>query len=146
MTGRFCAICGSAAASGPPPPPPPPPSAGPDLPENLACALTYALGPLTGVLFLVLEPYNHNRRVKFHAYQSLFVSGAVFVLWFALLILSGMLAFLPIIGLLVGSLLLALFGLGWLVLWVVLMLKAYQGELWKLPFLGDLAEKRSYTN
>ena len=148
MTGRFCAICGSAASVPPsgPPPAPPPASAGPDLPENLACALTYALGPLTGVLFLVLEPHNHNPRVKFHAFQSLFASAALFVLWFALLIVSGILAFLPIIGLLFGSLLLGFFALGWLVLWVVLMLKAYQGERWKLPVIGDLAEKRSYTN
>ena len=145
MPGRFCAICGS-AASAPPPAPPPPAPAGPDLPENLACALTYALGPLTGVLFLVLEPYNRNPRVKFHAFQSLFVSAALFVLWFALLIVTGMLAFLPIIGFVVGSLLLGIFALGWLVLWLALMIKAYQGERWKLPVIGDLAEKRSYTN
>src|SRR5580698_9298426 len=95
VQGRFCAKCGtpnSAAAAPPPPSPPPetpgaytapppspppsaplpPPSAPPQAPgleENMACALCYMLGLLTGVLFLVLEPYNKNRLIRFHAFQ-----------------------------------------------------------------------------
>ena len=145
---RFCANCGTSADVPQPPPPPPPQAATstPDIPENVVCALTYALGALSAVLFLVLEPYSKNPRVRFHAFQSLFVSVAVFVLWFALLIMSGMLVFLPYVGAAMGSAVLALFGLAWLGLWIVLMLKAYQGERWKLPVIGDFAEKQSYTN
>lgn len=152
VTGRFCAKCGTAvttdASAGSEPPPPPravPPPASADLPENLACTLTYALGVLSGVLFLVLEPYSANPRIRFHAMQSLFFSGAAFVAWFGLLLASGMLAFIPILGVIVGSVVLAVFGLAMLAIWVVLMVKAYQGETWKLPILGDLAEKQAYT-
>lgn len=167
LSGRFCAVCGTPApvpqqqevptynpqAAPPPPPPPPPPSAPPspavgttDLPENLACTFCYAMGALSGVLFLVLEPYSKNPRVRFHAFQSIFVSVAVFVLWFALLIFTGVMAFVPVVGLALGSALLGLFALAWLALWIVLMMKAYQGEKWKVPVLGDLAEKQAYTS
>lgn len=104
------------------------------------------MGALSGVLFLVLEPYSKNPRVRFHAFQSIFVSVAVFVLWFALLIFTGVMAFVPVVGLALGSALLGLFALAWLALWIVLMMKAYQGEKWKVPVLGDLAEKQAYTS
>jgi uncharacterized membrane protein len=176
LSGRYCAICGAPAPAEPPaaqqvpiydpqaapPPPPPPPNANTsyppppqpaasaaaasDIPENVVCALTYAMGALTGVLFLVLEPYSKNPTVKFHAFQSIFVSVAVFVLWFMLLIFTGLMALIPFVGLPLGGALLGLFGLGWFALWIVLMMKAYQGERWKVPFLGDFAEKQAYTN
>ncbi len=163
LSGRFCAICG-AAASDPsaaktdvppvytPPPPPPPrppgpaPSAHTDIPENVASALTYSMGALSGVLFLVLEPYNRNPLVRFHAFQSIFVSVGVFVLWFAMLIATGVLALVPYVGLALGGAMLGLFGLAWLALWILLMVRAYQGERWKVPVAGDLAEKQAYTN
>jgi len=116
------------------------------MPENLVCTLAYAMGALSGVLFLVLEPYSKNRTVRFHAFQSIFVSIAVFLLWFALLIFTGVMAFLPFVGIALGTALLGLFALAWLGLWIVLMMKAYQGERWKLPFIGDLAEKQAYTS
>lgn len=147
---KFCSRCGAAnpsAAGGPVPPPPPSAAAGSttDLPENLACALAYAFGPLSGVLLLVLEPYSVNMRIRFHAMQSLFVSGAIFVLWFALLLVSAILLILPLAGAILGSLLLAIFGLAVLALWVKLMFSAYQGQMWKVPILGDLAEKQAYS-
>lgn len=166
LSGRFCAICGAAAPPAPasaqevptytpgappqPPPPPPPQYAAPaagstDIPENVACTLTYAAGALTGVLFLVLEPYNRNQNIRFHAFQSIFVSVGVFVLWFALLIFTAVMAFIPYVGFALGGALLGLFGLGWFALWIVLMVKAYQGERWKVPFIGDFAEKQAYT-
>src|SRR5579862_5337508 len=101
VQGKFCAKCGAPApgepaassaaspppASGPLPPPAPPPSlAAPGLEENLACALCYVLGLLTGVLFLVLEPYNRNRLIRFHAFQSIFLWLASLVCWIAVLI------------------------------------------------------------
>ncbi len=103
------------------------------------------MGALSGVLFLVLEPYGKNPTIRFHAFQSIFVSLAVFVLWFVLLICSGILAFVPMVGLALGSALLGLFGLGWMALWLILMINAYQGEKRKLPVIGELAEKQAYT-
>lgn len=152
---KFCSRCGAAnplfsagAAAGVPLPPPPPPPAGAaagELPENLACALAYAFGPLSGVLLLVLEPYSVNMRIRFHAMQSLFVSGTIFILWFALLLVSAILLIVPLAGAILGSLLLAIFGLAVLALWVKLMVSAYQGQMWKVPYLGDLAEKQAYS-
>lgn len=116
-----------------------------ELPENLACALAYAFGPLSAVLLLVLEPYSVNMRIRFHAMQSLFVSGAIFVAWFALLLISAILLIIPLAGAILGSLVLAIFGLAVLALWVKLMFSAYQGKMWKVPFLGELAEKQAYS-
>ncbi len=151
LTGRFCAKCGTPAPATDAGQTAAPPSgsgaaaASTDLPENLVCALTYGLGALTGVLFLVLEPYNANPKIRFHAMQSLFVSGAAFIAWFALLLVSGMLSLIPFLGAIFGSLMLALFGLAILGVWLMLAMKAYQGQMFKLPFLGDLAEKQAYT-
>src|SRR5579871_190517 len=88
VEGRFCAKCGSAVDAGAPaygagapmPPPPPGAVAGAGMQENVAAALCYALGFITGIIFLVLEPYNRNRNIKFHAWQSIFLSGALVIL------------------------------------------------------------------
>src|ERR1700676_1184930 len=99
VQGRFCAKCGTpaAAAAAPPPPPPqsapiPPPAAAPQaagLEENMACALCYLLGLLTGILFLVLEPYNKNRLIRFHAFQSIFLHLGSIVVFIGLMIFMG---------------------------------------------------------
>jgi uncharacterized membrane protein len=149
LDGRFCAKCGADNnTAAPPPPPPPPPGASAqstDLPDNLVCALAYLMGVLTGILFLVLEPYNSKPNIRFHAMQSLFFSITAFIVWFGLLLVSGVLTLLPVLGAILGSMILALFGLGMLAVWVLLMFKAYSGETWKLPLLGDLAEKQAYS-
>ncbi len=60
--------------------PPPAPVSAPGLTENVASALCYALGWITGIVFLVLAPYNQNRTVRFHAWQSIFFFGAATIL------------------------------------------------------------------
>ena len=100
------------------------------LDPNLAGLLTYVLGFVTGLLFLVLE--KQSPYVRFHAYQSTIVFLAVFIATFIL-------GFVPLIGPLLSSAL----SLGSLAWWVVLMLKAFQGERFKLPILGDMAEERA---
>lgn len=100
------------------------------LDPNLAGLLTYVLGFVSGLVFLVLE--KQSPFVRFHAYQST-------ILFLAISITGFILGFIPLIGSLLGSVL----GLASLVLWVVLMLKAYQGERFKLPILGDMAEERA---
>jgi uncharacterized membrane protein len=99
------------------------------LAPNLAGALAYLLGPLTGILFLVIE--KESRFVRFHAMQSTIVFGALFVLQVVLQIL-------PILGSLL--VVLVVFPLS-VLLWAFLMFKAFSGEMFKLPTIGDIAER-----
>lgn len=109
--------------------------------DNVAALLCYLFGVISAVLFLVLEPYNKNPNVRFHAFQSLFVSLGYFAVWIGLTIL----AFIPYLGV-AFALILPFLGLGFLVLWIVLMVKAYQGQKWVLPVIGPMAEKQAYSN
>ena len=106
--------------------------------ENVASALCYALGFITGILFLVLEPYNRNRTIKFHAWQSIFYSVAY-------VILNILIGFLWAATWAWGSMFMlwTLVRLGFFVLWIVLMYKAYNNQRFKLPVIGDLAEKQA---
>lgn len=97
---------------------------------NIEALLCYFLGFITGLVFYIVE--KKNKFVKFHAMQSMVVFGGIFVINLILL-------FIPILGVLIGTLLSLLS----VVLWVLLMIKAYQGEFFKLPIAGDIAEKNS---
>jgi len=158
VDGRFCPKCGSAvgdaAAAGPPPgaqaPPPYAPNPGAAAPaagmtENMASALCYALGLVTGIIFLVLTPYNQNRNIKFHAFQSIFMHLALIVCYVGLTILSIMLHGIPIIGALFGLLLSMALGLGSFLLWLFMLFKTYNGEKIVLPVVGELAQKQANT-
>src|SRR6202030_1976296 len=131
------ASAGPAASSAAPPPPPPPasaplppPSAAPalqaaGLEENLACALCYVLGLLTGILFLVLAPYNQNRLIRFHAFQSIFLNIAWIAVFIAISIISIVLLPIPFLGAMMSVILHLAAGLGVFILWLMLMYKAY---------------------
>ena len=97
---------------------------------NLAGLLCYFFGFITGLVFYFVE--KKNKFVRFHAMQSIVVFGSFFVANLVLLVL-------PVLGVIIGALLSLLS----LVLWVLLMIKAYQGEMFKLPIAGDIAEKNS---
>ena len=97
---------------------------------NMAALLSYLLGFISGVIIYALE--KENKFVRFHAMQSI----VVFALLFVLNIVTKAL---PFIGWLVTSLL----GITGIILWIILMIKAYQGEYFKLPFAGEIAEKNS---
>lgn len=112
---------------------------GTGLPSNLAGALCYLLMPLTGILFLVLE--RDNRFVRFHAAQAVVIGAALFVASIALTFVSAVLGIIPIIGWLIGLLISLSFGLGAFILWVALMLRAYQGREWEVPVASDYARK-----
>jgi uncharacterized membrane protein len=99
------------------------------LSENVAGALCYSLLWISGLVFLIVE--RRSGFVRFHAMQSLIAFGVLSV---AIVISS----ILPVIGGLINGLL----GLLLLVLWVVMMVKAWQGERFKLPWAGDEAEKQ----
>ncbi len=98
--------------------------------ENIEALLCYILGWLTGIVFLLLE--KENLFVRFHAMQSL----AVFL---ALFILSIVVGWIPVLGLLTPL----IFVLA-VILWILLMLKAFQGERYKLPWAGDFAENQIF--
>lgn len=109
------------------------------LSPNLAAALSYVLGPITGVLFLLLE--KENRFVRFHAAQSITVGVVLIALSIALSILSTILAFIPVLGWIVALLLSVILGFGSFVLWLLLMWRAAQGREWEVPMAGSLARK-----
>ncbi len=94
---------------------------------NVAALLSYVLGFVSGVIFLLIEK---NPFVRFHAIQSIVVFGAIFVAHWVLMLI-------PVLGVLLGGLLSLLA----VVVWVILMVKAYQGERYKLPVAGEIVEK-----
>jgi uncharacterized membrane protein len=94
---------------------------------NVAALLSYLAGFITGIIFFAIE--KDNRFVKFHAMQSIILFAGTFAL-------QMLFVFLPIFIFLIPLLNLAV-----LVVWIILMIKAYQGEMFKLPVVGDLAEK-----
>jgi uncharacterized membrane protein len=100
------------------------------LDPNVAAALSYALGWITGLLFVLTEP--HDKFVRFHALQSTIVFATLSVACVVLQII-------PVLGMLITVFLVIPASA---VLWLLLMFKAYQGERFKLPMAGDMAETR----
>ena len=109
------------------------------LPANVAGALAYALGPITGIIFYVLE--KDNRFVRFHAAQSIAVSIVMFVISFVLGILGMVIGAVPLIGWLVAMLLSFGVSIVSFVLWLLLMWQALQGKEWEAPFAGTFARR-----
>jgi len=112
--------------------------------SNVAGLLTYILGFITGIIFLVIEPYKNDKFVRFHAFQSIFFNVALIVFWIAYSIVARILGFVSfgflfvlmgLVGLLISLAILAY--------WIFLMYKAYNNELYKIPFIGDLAAKQA---
>jgi uncharacterized membrane protein len=95
---------------------------------NIAAMLCYVLAWITGIVFLILE--KKSRFVRFHAAQSLVTFGFINIL-------NGLIRI--VFPNVFGSFLNGLIGLGGFILWVVLLVKAYQGETYKLPIAGDIA-------
>jgi uncharacterized membrane protein len=146
--GAFCPNCGAAvAASAPGTAAPPPPGAephyqqaqplsAPGMGDNVAGALCYLFGFITGIIFLVLAPYNQSKFVRFHAFQSIFLNVA----WFVVSIGIGLLGALTH-GFAV--LLYPLMSLAALGIWLFMMYSAFNNKKVKVPVIGDLAEKQA---
>jgi uncharacterized membrane protein len=147
VEGKFCAKCGSAVTAAPPVvpnPPPPTQISASGLDQNVASALCYLLGVLTGILFLVIEPYNKNKTIRFHAFQSIFAWLAAVAIYIVVGIFAAMLVGLSSMGTFsITYLLYRVVELGVVVVWVMLMYKAYNNEKWVLPVIGPLAEKQA---
>lgn len=149
----FCTVCGAqtpdgstvcpaCSRSGAPAAPPAAAAAAGGLTDNVAGMLAYVT-IIPAILFLAIEPYNKSRFVRFHSFQNLFLHVAAFVCWIALFIISAVLAFIPILGHLVAFLLWMVLSVGLLIVWIMLLIKANQGQMWKLPVIGDMAEKQA---
>jgi len=117
------------------------------LDANIAAALSYFFGLLSGAVFFAIE--TESRFVKFHAMQSMLVSVAAIVLYIAYMIVWMVLWRLPFIGWIAGifaTLGWAVLALGLLGLWLFCMIKAFQGDRFKLPYVGEVAEKQVWPS
>lgn len=175
VEGRFCAKCGSpvaaaapgAGASAPPPPGPgyPPPSGYAQQPggyppqpgmapvgaapmaDNVASTLCYVLGFVTGIIFLLIAPYNQNRTVRFHAFQSLFLSIGIIAIEIVFRAIVGGILF-SSIGMfgtmwMLWGFIWMIFGLACFVLWIYMLIQTYQGRTIVLPVVGPMAQKQA---
>jgi uncharacterized membrane protein len=129
------------ASVNPLPPAPMAPSVG--MTDNMAGALCYLFGFITGILFLVLAPYNQDRNIRFHAFQSIFLNIAWVILWIVVSIVLIPFRMIPFLGIFIAIVLNTVLGLGGLILWLYLMLKTYNGEKIVLPVVGPMAEKQA---
>jgi uncharacterized membrane protein len=143
----FCTVCGAQTADGSTicpacsrtgaPAARPVAATSGGLTDNVAGMLAYVT-VIPAIIFLVMEPYNRSRFVRFHSFQSIFFTVALIALSIALSIFT----FIPFIGLILIPLHL-LIGLGGFAVWIILLLKANQGQMFKLPIIGDMAEKQA---
>lgn len=101
------------------------------LDANLAALLSYLVGVVSGLIFYLLE--KESKFVRFHALQSILVS-------ISLMVLNVGVSFIPYLGGF-ASLILSLLGFG---LWVFLMVKAFKGEFYKVPVIGEYVEKQIF--
>ena len=118
-----------------------PATGGSGLAPNVASLLCYVCTLITGIVFLVIE--KNNKDVRFHAWQAIILGVSSFVIQIGLTILAAVLgAIASFLGAIIG-ILSPIVWLAFFVVWIICMIKAYQGERYKIPFLGDLAEKQA---
>jgi uncharacterized membrane protein len=110
------------------------------LKDNLIGALAY-ITFIPAVVFLLIEPFKRNRFIRFHSFQSIYLTVATIAIGIALRILYSIVTLIPVAGYLLAWLALAVAVLGWGILWLVLLVKALQGQTFRLPLIGSLAEK-----
>ncbi len=131
--GSTCPKCAGASAATPSATT----TAGAGLTDNVAGALAYVT-IIPAIVFLILEPYNRKRFIRFHAFQCIFFAVA----WTALWIVLAFIGHIPFLGW-ATILVWPLVSLAGFILWLIMVLKAYQGQKFKLPVIGDMAEKQA---
>jgi len=115
------------------------------LPQTIAGALAYCT-IIPAIVFLLVEPYNKNRFVRFHSFQCIGLCLAGLVIGTALRIVELVLSFIPLMGQLLTLLSSMVVGLGFFAIWLVLVVKALQGESFKLPLVGKFADQLANAN
>jgi uncharacterized membrane protein len=108
--------------------------------DNFFAALAYVTF-IPAVVFLLMDRFKRDRFVRFHSWQSLFLVAAGIGLAVIMRLIFSLLSLIPWLGYLLAWLTLAIVAIGWVILWIVLLIKALQGEFFKLPWLGGLAER-----
>jgi uncharacterized membrane protein len=108
--------------------------------DRFTAALAY-ITFIPAVILVLIEPFKRNRFVRFHAFQSIFLAVAAILAAVAMRALYALLALIPVLGYLLAWLAMAVAILGCAILWLVLLVKALQGETFRLPWIGSLAEK-----
>lgn len=106
--------------------------------DNVASTLCYVLGLITGIIFLVLSPYNRNPTVRFHAFQSIFLHVACIVLSIGLRIILVDMLHMYFLYFVTSLIWLAAF-----LLWIVMLLQTYQGKTIVLPVIGPFAQQQA---
>lgn len=107
-----------------------------DTNRNIVAALSYFLGFITGIIILFVE--RDDKYVRFHAMQSTLIFGGLFGVNFIFSLVFGGLSFLGFLATAVNSVITVVA----LIVWIVSMIRAYQGQVFKWPIVGDLAEKK----
>lgn len=133
----FCPACGRNSS-----PPAPVRDEAPVLNDKLVGVIAYFTF-IPPVVLLLIEPFKNNRFIRFHAFQSIFLTIAALALWLAVRLAFVVFALIPVIGHLLTLLFAMIFTLGLFVLWILLLVKVLQGEKFKLPLIGDLAERQT---
>jgi uncharacterized membrane protein len=137
VEGSFCAKCGSQVGAAPSASSGPAMQVSGAMADNVASALCYLVGLITGIIFLVLAPYNKNPVIRFHAFQSIFMNVAWIVISFGLNIVLGMMHLWSLLFLS------SLVGLAFFILWVVMLIQTYQGKTIVLPLIGPIAQQQA---
>jgi uncharacterized membrane protein len=107
------------------------------LSDNAAGGLAYVT-IIPAIIFLLVEPFNKKSYVRFHSWQSIFLAIAWVVVQIVLMIIGR----LPFVGMIIWFLG-PLVSLCFLILWIIVLIKAFNGDRFKIPFIGDLAEKQA---
>ncbi|MCR4325093.1 MAG: DUF4870 domain-containing protein [Candidatus Curtissbacteria bacterium] len=107
-----------------------------DKSRNFVAALSYFLGFITGVVILLVE--KDDKFIRFHAMQSTVVFGFFFILNILIGIIFGNLSFLGFLATVINTLI----SIAVIIVWIVSMIKAYQGQIYKWPWAGDFAERQ----
>lgn len=116
-------------------------ASGTGLAPNIASLLCYICPPITGIIFLLIE--KENKDVKFHAWQSVVFGLAWFVVTMALQLLAYIMGSIAgVLGVIVDFFT-PFVSVAAIIIWVVCLIKAYQGEKWRIPVLGDFAAKKA---
>jgi uncharacterized membrane protein len=155
---KFCGACGSSVEPAPNAPPlapsqpareaPAPTGGQGGMAANVAAMLTYVplclVGLVLAILFgFILEPYKRDRFIRFHAWQSLAVQVLFVAFWFGWFIFSFVLTSIARMFAIITVPISMFIGLGAFILMVILMIKAYGNQTFKLPVIGDWAEKQA---